>query len=519
MGEQTKFMNSIALATINAVRAEVAHVPDTGLPLDVFPAKVQEIILDLAAEDNFPVEYTAVAMLSAVSAAIGNTRHIRLKPSWESNPSLYIILVGEPGQGKTPPLDFAYKPMEDHDYAMYIKFKDEMELYNATADKGKSDVGSGKEKPVLIQTILSDSTPESLWRLHNDNQRGVVLLIDEIMGFFHSVCRYNDNPFMSQLLTAYTGKQVKVTRCNNPIPAIIRKPCINVIGTTQTERIHEFFTDENVNSGLIDRFMFVIPKEVRPTLWSITDKEKPVGIVKAPCNIRWNNILTRLIQLECSYSEDGTELATVVLDMTYDAKCLFYNWRNKLKEEAFVVSRQGNTEANRLVRRTAKMETNVGRLALIFQMLRWACGEATDTLVDEKSIRCALRIHAFMEESYTRILDIVDSHNMEPDKKEFLDLLGNPFTTAEAIAAGAEVGMSASGVKKNLPKLIHQKYISKKAHGLYEKVPSCSLQTLSTLGTIPLSEAHVDTESSQSTPSSIIPKCNDNDQQNQTPTT
>lgn len=53
MGEQTKFMNSIALATIHAVRAEVAHVSDTGLPLDVFPAKVQEIILDLAAEDNF----------------------------------------------------------------------------------------------------------------------------------------------------------------------------------------------------------------------------------------------------------------------------------------------------------------------------------------------------------------------------------------------------------------------------------------------------------------------------------
>lgn len=178
---------------------------------------------------------------------------------------------------------------------------------------------------------------------------------------------------------------------------------------------------------------------------------------------------------------------------------------------------RGNIEAYRMVRRTTKMEANVGRLALIFQMLRWACGEATDTLVDEKSIRCALRMHAFMEESYTRILDIVDAHSMEPDKKEFLDLLGNSFTTAEAIAAGVEVGMSASGVKKNLPKLIHQKYISKKAHGLYEKVPSCSLQTLSTLGTFLLSEAHVDSESSQSTPNSIVPKCNDNNQQNPTP--
>ena len=150
-------------------------------------------------------------------------------------------------------------------------------------------------------------------------------------------------------------------------------------------------------------------------------------------------------------------------------------------------------------------------------MLRWACGEATDTLVDENSIRCALRMHAFMEDSYSRILAIVDTHSMEPDKKEFLDLLGNSFTTAEAIAAGVEVGMSASGVKKNLPKLIHQKYICKKAHGLYEKVPSCSLQTLSTLGTFPLSEARVDAESSQSTQNSVVPKCNDDNQQYQTP--
>lgn len=515
MEEQTKLMNnSIALTTINAVRAEVAHVSDTGLPLDVFPAKVQEIILDLAAEDNFPIEYTAVAMLSATSAAIGNSRHIRLKPSWESNPSLYIILVGEPGQGKTPPLDFAYKPIEDHDYAMYAKFKDEIERYNATADKGKTDSGSDMEKPVLIQTILSDSTPESLWRLHNDNQRGVVLLIDEIMGFFHSVCRYNDNPFMSQLLTAYTGKQVKVTRCNNPIPTIIRKPCINIIGTTQTERIHELFTEDNVNSGLIDRFMFVIPKEVRPTLWTITDKDKPVGIVKVPCAKRWDNILSRLILMGCPLGEDGKEQTTIVLDMAYNAKCLFYNWRNKLKEEAFAISRQGNVEANRLVRRTAKMEANVGRLALIFQMLRWACAEATDTLIDEKSVHCALRMHAFMEASYKRITDIVDAHSIEPDKKEFLDLLGNSFTTAEAIAAGVEVGMSASGVKKNLPKLIRQKYICKKAHGLYEKVPSCSLQTLSTLGTIPLSEVRIDAESSQNTQNPIVPKCNNDNHQN-----
>lgn len=88
----------------NMLRSEVEGIPETGLPLDAFPDKIQEIILNLARYENFNVEYTASIILSAVATAIGNSCHIRIKGEWKTCPSLYMMLVGRPGLGKTPPL-------------------------------------------------------------------------------------------------------------------------------------------------------------------------------------------------------------------------------------------------------------------------------------------------------------------------------------------------------------------------------------------------------------------------------
>ena len=44
----------------NMLRSEVEGIPETGLPLDAFPDKIQEIILNLARYENFNVEYTGL---------------------------------------------------------------------------------------------------------------------------------------------------------------------------------------------------------------------------------------------------------------------------------------------------------------------------------------------------------------------------------------------------------------------------------------------------------------------------
>ena len=55
----------------NMLRSEVEHIPQTGLPLDAFPEKIREIVLDLSRYENFNVEYTASIILSSVSKANG----------------------------------------------------------------------------------------------------------------------------------------------------------------------------------------------------------------------------------------------------------------------------------------------------------------------------------------------------------------------------------------------------------------------------------------------------------------
>ena len=457
-------MTESALNIVNMVRAQASHVPESGLPLDAFPAKVQEIILDLASEESFSVEYAAIALLSAVATAIGNTHHIRIKGAWTSSPCLYIILVGHPGQGKTPPLDFAYKPIQDYDYSLFCKFKEDYERYTARqSEKGKDDTLDAAEKPVLTQTILSDFTPEAMMKQHNDNQRGIVILVDEIMGMFNSVNRYNDNPLITQLLTAYSGKQLKVSRCNNPIPAIIRNPCISIIGTTQTQRIAEFFTRENVSSGLVDRFLFVFPKEQRPQIWASANDCIGMPTTSKPSTaLRWKEIIDKLLLQECPIAEDGKSLAPIILGFSDDARTLFYDWRNSICEAAFAKQDEGGIDS-----RVMKMDSNVGRLSLVFQLLKWACGESHRQYVDVASVRSAIRIHHYLEKCYDRIMAIVKEDAVEPQKREFLNLLGDSFTTAEAIVAGKEVGLSESGVKKCLPKLVSQKAIRKVAHGQF----------------------------------------------------
>ena len=137
----------------NMLRSEVEGVPETGLPLDAFPDKIQEIILNLAKYENFNVEYTVSIILSAVATAIGNSCHIRIKGEWKTCPSLYMMLVGRPGLGKTPPLGFIYKPINEYDDRLHEKYNEECDEYERAMSVSKHG-NDGEERLLKKPTIL-----------------------------------------------------------------------------------------------------------------------------------------------------------------------------------------------------------------------------------------------------------------------------------------------------------------------------------------------------------------------------
>ena len=83
----------------NMLRSEVEGIPETGLPLDAFPDKIQEIILNLARYENFNVEYTASIVLSAVTYSYSelsdNMSCSSIKRKQEWNPTLYTAKLAE----------------------------------------------------------------------------------------------------------------------------------------------------------------------------------------------------------------------------------------------------------------------------------------------------------------------------------------------------------------------------------------------------------------------------------------
>ena len=73
-----------------------AKTSDSDFPVQVFPAKMQRIILELNTTCGFPIDYTASAMIAAISVAIGNTHRIEVKRNWQESAIVYIAIVDVP---------------------------------------------------------------------------------------------------------------------------------------------------------------------------------------------------------------------------------------------------------------------------------------------------------------------------------------------------------------------------------------------------------------------------------------
>ena len=453
-------MDSVNLC--NAIRMEFEGVFENKIPLDAFPVKIQDMILALSRQENYSIEYMMASLLITVSTAIGNAVNIRIRGGWISNPALYMILVGRPGMGKTPPLDFAFRPIRKHDAKAIKQFKLEMEQYNnlVESNKGKKEGTTPlPNKPVLRRTIISDFTPEALMRALDDNQRGIVVYVDEIMGMFNAVNQYSRGQLIEQLLTAFSGKPLDISRCSMPIPIHIEYPFINIVGTMQTTRMHELIEKGYKENGLLDRIIFVYPSSQEIADWQ-SDEDSSFD----KYSTMWESIIDKVISLPFVENEDDKNTQTV-LDFSSEAKAYFTNWRNNAIRTINQIQDDGLVDS-----RVIKAPMITARLALVLQIFRWACGEVHKDFVDIDSTKSAIALSEYFESCYSDIQKYMLRESIEPQKKELLDCLPKQFTTSDAIQAGREVGLSERSVMYSLVSLATNKIIKKVKRGEYEKL-------------------------------------------------
>ena len=449
----------------NALRMEFEGVFENKIPLNAFPVKIQDMILVLSRQENYSIEYMMASLLVAMSTAIGNAVNIRIRGGWISNSALYMILVGRPGMGKTPPLDFAFRPIRKHDAQAVKQFKLEMEQYNnlIESNKGKKENTTPlPNKPILRRAIISDFTPEALMRALDDNQRGIVVYVDEIMGMFNAVNQYSRGQLIEQLLTAFSGKPLDISRCSMPVPIHIEYPFINIVGTMQTTRIHELIEKGYKENGLLDRIICVYPSSKEIAEWQLDEDSSFATFEKY--SAMWESIIDKVVSLPFAENESGGNTQNI-LDFSSEAKAYFTNWRNNAIRAVNQIQDDGLVDS-----RVIKAPMITARLALILQILRWACGEVHKDFVDIDSTKSAIALSEYFESCYADIQKYMLNESIEPQKKELLDCLSVTFTTSDAIQAGKEVGLSERSVMYSLVNLATNKIIKKVKRGEYEKL-------------------------------------------------
>lgn len=454
-----------ALALCYSIRKEFEGIDESKIPLDALPEKMQDMVLALHREENYSIEYTIASLLMAASTAIGNAVSIRIKGGWTSSPMLYLILVGRPGMGKTPPLDFAFRPIQKRDTEQTRKYMKEKETYDAAVDGkrgNKDDNIDLPPKPVLRRTMISDFTPEAMMHALNDNQRGIVLYVDKIMGMFNSVNQYNRGQLIEQLLTAFSGKPLNILRCNMPVPIHIEQPFINIVGTMQTTRVHELIEKGYKDNGLLDRILFVYPSSQKITDWTV-DAESTSSFGRY--SAWWEGIVNKLQDLPFSIDEITGNTNQTVLQFSADASRHFIKWRNDAIHAVNAIEDDSLVDS-----RIMKTPMITARIALVAQLLRWACGDADKDHVDITSVKSAIALSEYFEGCYTSIQRFPLMDGLEPQKKEFLDNVPQHFTTADAVMAGKEAGLSERTVMYDLVNLANDRIIRKVKRGEYEKL-------------------------------------------------
>ena len=138
-----------------------------------------------------------------------------------------------------------------------------------------------------------------------------------------------------------------------------------------------------------------------------------------------------------------------------------------------IIKKVNNIEDDKDVdSRLMKLNGNAARLALILQTMKWAVGECSLNCVDLQSVKGAIRLIEYFEDSYKRIYDSVRSAHAKGKPEQILDFADETFTSKDAEIIGSKLGFSRRTVYNILDMLcnaIPPKLIKLK-QGLYKKV-------------------------------------------------
>ncbi|WP_290396163.1 DUF3987 domain-containing protein, partial [uncultured Duncaniella sp.] len=245
----------------------------SGFPIDVLPAKLQEIVNEANASLGFPKDYIAGSMLTAMAAVIGNTHSAEAMVGWKEYAILFVALVGCPGVCKSHPLSYLMQPLIDHDAEKAAQFAEALKRYNAAMElPPKERVANGYElnpiEPRRVRFMMQDVTNEAVHRILSENPRGLILMYDELAGWVKNFNRYNSGSESEFWMSVFNHKVAMSDRKSSQSGVFIRNPFLCVIGTIQPKVLTDLAAGNRNANGFMERILYVFPSDQTKPKWN-----------------------------------------------------------------------------------------------------------------------------------------------------------------------------------------------------------------------------------------------------------
>lgn len=296
-------------------REEESHPYGGNFPVAVFPKPIQNYILGLIAETGFHAEFIGAAILSIAASAMGKNIQLRLSSTMTVTPALYVAFVGRSGVGKTPPIKIVKTPLAQIDKLLYKEYQHALSEYKKSKDENGVP-------PSRKDFILNDATPESLKQRIAEVDTGVLLHYDELPGLINSSIRYGQSSLIQDLLSYFSVDPLKVNRIVGA-ESYMDEPCLNILGTIQTDLISLFLSGEVWKDGLTNRFIFVYPDNQLIPYLNLSGNAQGAN----PLLKEWSAIINKL------FSEIYRAPQRKEIFLTPNAETRFMEWDKKIVDK------------------------------------------------------------------------------------------------------------------------------------------------------------------------------------------
>lgn len=442
----------------DTVTPEAPAVPAFApFPADVLPEPIRGFVTEAAKAIGCDASYIALPLLSGLASAIGNTHRIALKRGWTEPAIVWTAIVGDSGTAKSPALELGLRPIRKRQHDAMKKHAEAMKQHAdalamherdaAQWKKSKSDAPppAKPEAPIADRCWTDDATTEALAVLLRQNPRGLLMVRDELAGWFN-FDRYvggKGGGDAAKWLEMFGGRSMVVDR-KTAGTLYVPRAAVSIAGGIQPETLRRALGQEHRDNGLAARLLLTCPPR-KPKRWTEAD-------VNADTEAAVAMVFDRLFELTPETDDDGDERPRLVT-LADDGKRAWVTFYNEHAGEQ--VNLSGDEAAA-----WSKLEGYAARLALVVHLIRRAAADATlrdPARVDEASIATGVVLARWFGDEARRVYAILGESDVGCESRrlvEWIDRKGGTATVRDLTRGPREYRSDPERAAKALGELV-----------------------------------------------------------------